>query len=209
MATVPRDRREFLPPVDLSPVPEGWLDGEVAIDLGCGAGTFLAGEAARYPDRHFIGVERLLDRYRRTHRRVMHLPAKNAVVVRADTLSFLEVLPAASVAHLHLLFPDPWPKRRHHHRRMVQQPFLKEAHRVLRPDGWLDLVTDHAEYFLWMERELAKFSAFERQQWPQDPGRPRTDFEQRFLARGQSIHTMRMKKLSAMMGPLIHTAHLL
>lgn len=194
MTTRPPDRRQFLPPVDLSPIPEGWLDGEVTIDLGCGAGRFLASEAARFPTRRFIGVERLLDRTRQTQRRLAQLPSQNAVIVRADTLSFLEALPEASAGQLHLLFPDPWPKRRHHHRRMVQRPFFAEAYRVLRPGGQLDLVTDHAGYFSWMERETVEFNRFERQPWPEDPDRPRTDFEQRYLEEGRTIQAMRLMR---------------
>jgi tRNA (guanine-N7-)-methyltransferase len=68
--------------------------------------------------------------------------------VRAEALYFLaEFVTDASLSVLHVYFPDPWPKARHHKRRLVQEPFMKQAGRVLEAGGRLQIVTDHAEYF--------------------------------------------------------------
>lgn len=188
--------RTFLPPLDLSPIPTGWLDGAIPleIDLGCGKGTFLVEMARRFPERRFIGVERQIERVRKTGRKAAGLAVPNAVIVRAECLRLLEALPDARVDHIHLLFPDPWPKRRHHPRRLVQRPFLEAACAILKPHGLLDLVTDHPDYAAWMRREVDRFGRFEKLPWPEDPERPQTDFERKFRAQGLPIHHLRLRK---------------
>jgi len=187
-------RLAFLPPVDLAEIPEGWLASGFEIDLGCGAGSFLAGQAARFPERRFLGVERLLDRVRRSSRRVAGLP--NAAVIRADTQQLIHALPDGCALAVYLLFPDPWPKRKQKHRRMVQEPFLTQVHRILRPSGFLELVTDHADYFRWMEREVTRHGCWRSLPWPEDSERPLTNFERQFREQGLSIHQMRLEPLA-------------
>jgi len=136
-------------------------------------------------------VERLLDRVRRSRRRVAALP--NASVIRADTLQLVHALPDGCALGVYLLFPDPWPKRKQRHRRMVQAPFLNQVHRILRPDGFLELVTDYHDYFRWMETEVARHGRWERLPWPQDKDRPLTDFERQFRQQGLAIRQMRLR----------------
>jgi len=192
------DPREFLPPVDLSAVPDAWLSGEapVEIDLGCGKGTFLIEMARRSPDRRFIGVERQIERVRKSAGKARRLGVSNAVIVRAECGLFMEALPTGSVAGIHVLFPDPWPKRRHHPRRLVQGAFLEQAWRALSPGGFLDLLTDHPGYFRWMKEEVKNCGRFRECSWPEDPARPLTDFEKLFRGRGMTIHQMRLEPLS-------------
>ena len=67
---------------------------------------------------------------------------------RADaSFFFAEFVPENSLSVVHIYFPDPWPKKRHHKRRLIQEPFLKLAHRSLIAGGRLQIVTDHQEYF--------------------------------------------------------------
>ena len=67
-------------------------------------------------------------------------------------------IPDGIIDVLHLYFPDPWPKPRHHKRRMVSDRFLGDVHRVLRPGGELRVVTDHADYWSWMEEHFARWT---------------------------------------------------
>ena len=122
------------------------------VDLGCGDGSFLMAMAAHYPERDFLGVERLLGRVRKVCRKATRRGLANARVLRLDSRYVVEwLLPEAQVSRLHLLCPDPWPKVRHHRRRLVQADFLEAVRRVLVPGGEFLFMTDHQEYFEWVE----------------------------------------------------------
>ena len=165
----------------------------VEIDLGSGPGQFLIGAARRYPDRNFLGVERLLGRVRKTRRQACRWGLQNARVLSFEigyTLQYL--LPANSVRRLHLSFPDPWPKRRHHRRRLVDLDFFTAAHAALEPGGDLCIKTDHADYFTCM-RKLAPDTPFRlADDW--DDGYPTTDFEELFIAEGLPTYRLRLVK---------------
>src|SRR5438552_7970204 len=86
----------------------------IEVDLGCGDGSFLVEIAAANPGRDFLGIERLLGRVRRAHRKITQRELTNARVFRVvTTYALRQMLPADSVALFHLMFPDPWPQRRH------------------------------------------------------------------------------------------------
>ncbi|MGH7936376.1 MAG: tRNA (guanine(46)-N(7))-methyltransferase TrmB, partial [Chthoniobacterales bacterium] len=106
------------------------------VDLGCGDGTFLVALAAKFPERNFLGVERLLGRVRSACGKAARAKLPNVRVLRIESSYAVEyLLPPASVAVGHLLFPDPWPKKRHHRRRIVTAGFIAAIHRVLKPRG--------------------------------------------------------------------------
>ena len=89
------------------------------VDLGCGDGSFLVEMAAAHPERNFLGVERLFGRVGKTAKRIALRGLTNARVLRLEsTYALAWLLPAASVSRLHLLCPDPWPKKGHHRRRL-------------------------------------------------------------------------------------------
>ena len=118
------------------------------IDLGCGDGTFLTAMARENPKHNFLGIERLLGRVRSVCRKVARLDLKNARVLRMESsYAVTNLLPAGSVTAFHLLFPDPWPKRRHHRRRAFTHEFLFSIHRALIAEGLFNIATDHTEYF--------------------------------------------------------------
>lgn len=165
------------------------------IDLGCGDGTFLTGMAAHFPERDFLGVERMLGRVSKTARKIERQQLPNARIMRLEsgyTVGWL--LPTASVSRLHLLCPDPWPKKGHAARRLVNQgEFLDGLVRILVPGGEFLLKTDDQPYF---EDALLSFESrthqFQRLDWPDDAFfYPTTDFEQDWLHMGRSIHRAR------------------
>ena len=87
------------------------------VELGCGDASFLAEYARRHPERNFIGVERLLGRLRKLDRKGRRAGLMNLRGVRIESSYFLEyLLPRHSISALHIYFPDPWPKKRHHRR---------------------------------------------------------------------------------------------
>ncbi len=192
----PPDYFRELTPAEVFPDPTRPLE----IDLGCGDGTFIAGMAAQHPERDFLGVERMLGRVDKTMRKIERMQLPNARVMRLEsayTVGWL--LPSAGVSRLHLLCPDPWPKKGHAPRRLVNQSeFLDGLHRILAPDGEFLLKTDDQPYF---EDALASFESrthqFKRLDWPDDAFfYPTTDFEQDWLNMGRSILRARWQKIA-------------
>ena len=168
-------------------------DRPLEVDLGCGDGSFLVTMAQDLPERNFLGVERLLGRVRKVCRRAHRLGLNNVKVLRLEAKYTVEwLLCPDSVSRLHLLFPDPWPKARHHKRRLVQHPFLTAVEQVLVPGGEFLFKTDDADYFEWAEEQLATFPGLKRIDWPEDAFTyAETDFERQWKAEGRSVYRLR------------------
>lgn len=126
--------------------------GPVELEIGCGKGRFVIRCAESMPETGFIAVERANRFYRVALQRANRRQLDNLKLVRTDALYLMRCfLPTASVRSIHVLFPDPWPKKRHHKRRLFSQPFLEAVERVLEDRGFLNLATDHEEYFAAIE----------------------------------------------------------
>ena len=168
----------------------------VEVDLGCGEGIFLAALAAENPGADFLGIERLLGRVRAACRKIERGGLTNARVLRFEISYAVEyLLPADSVTAFHLLFPDPWPKRRHASRRLVSENFLAALHRALRPLGIIRVATDDSEYFRQITRIASQFGGFALDLAPEGTA-PTTKFEGRFRERGVAIHRLELRKVS-------------
>lgn len=183
-------------------------DKPLEIDLGCGDGSFLIEMAKHYPDRNFLGVERLLGRVRGVCKRIQELELTNVKVLRLESQYTLEyLLEPHSVSRLHLLCPDPWPKARHHKRRLVQQDFLNILQEVLKPGGEFLFKTDHPEYHEWTQEQVDAFNAANPEKtmnpvpWPEDEEEgsfyyPKTDFQMLWESEGKKIVRLRLKQRS-------------
>lgn len=171
-------------------------DAPLEVDLGCGDGSFLLAMATHHPERNFLGVERLLGRVRKVCKRVEKAQLENVRLLRLESRYTIEwLLPEASVSRLHLLCPDPWPKARHHRRRLFQPDFLDAVRKVLAPSGEFLFMTDHPEYFEWAEDIMRTYAGLERLPWQEgDFFYPKTDFQQQWEAEGKSMHRMRLGK---------------
>ena len=193
----------FVPPDYFQELSEVFPDPTrpLEIDLGCGDGTFLTGMAAHHPERDFLGVERMLGRVDKTMRKIEHMQLSNARILRLEssyTVGWL--LPKGGVSRLHLLCPDPWPKKKHAARRLVNQSeFLDGLTRILAPGGEFLLKTDDLPYF---QDALVSFESrthqFRRLEWPDDAFfYTTTDFEKGWLAQGRSINRARWQLVAA------------
>lgn len=158
----------------------------VELELGCGDGSFLLQWAAQNPGRNYLGVERLKGRVTKIDRKGRRLGLSNLRGLRLEASYVLDwKIAPKSLAALHVYFPDPWPKKRHQKRRLIQEPFTKLAAHVLAPGGFLYLRTDHSEYFEQMEAVMTAAVQFERCEEPAGLLDVKTDFESHFNAEGK------------------------
>jgi tRNA (guanine-N7-)-methyltransferase len=190
---------EFVPvdyfrKIELAEICHG--DRPLEVDLGCGDGSFLMEMAREFPERDFLGVERLLGRVRKVCKKATRRGLGNARVLRLDSRYVVEwLLPAGSVSRLHLLCPDPWPKLRHHRRRVIQHSFLEAVRTALVPGGEFLFMTDHEEYFQWAAAKVEEFGKLDRLEWNEDSFfYPRTDFQVQWEAEGKSMFRLRCRK---------------
>jgi tRNA (guanine-N7-)-methyltransferase len=194
-----------LPPPEQGRVdPRSWFPRPVErleIEIGTGKGTFLVQEATLRPDVNFLGIERSAEYYRYAADRLRRRGLRNARVLYADAGEFLRFWCAGSVAAaIHVYFADPWPKTRHHKRRIVQDRTMVEFHRVLEPGGALRLVTDHDGLWAWYE-EIARRHAnlfarcpFEAPASAGDGEIAGTNFERKYRREGRGFHAMTLRR---------------
>jgi tRNA (guanine-N7-)-methyltransferase len=183
-------------PLDL--LPAGWQGAgspPLEIDVGCHKGGFLAEMAQRFPSSNFLGVERQQKRVDKARKKISRLGLANAAVVHGDGMETLAQLPELCADYVHVLFPDPWPKRRHKIRRMVRTEFLREVWRILKRRGVLRLLTDDPEYARDMEIHAAKLAEF---QPAVDEGRayPPTEFQGKFLADSRPFYGLLLRRVN-------------
>jgi len=170
--------------------------GPVTVDYGCGEGAFVLSMAKRYPAHNFLATERLALRVEKVCKAASRMGLTNLRVLRLENLYVARfILPLAAVSTSYVSFPDPWPKRAHQSRRLVQPEFLSAVRETLLPGGELRLKTDDLPYFRWMEKVIAESEGWEQMSWPEEPELPLTNFEARFIAQGLPIHrTMLVKR---------------
>ena len=127
----------------------------VELEIGMGKGTFLLDQATARPAVNFFGVEWARWFWRYASDRLRRHNCLNARTVRAEAAYFLsEFVSEGSVSVVHIYFPDPWPKARHHKRRLIQAKFMPVVERVLKSGGRLQVVTDHLDYFEQIESTI-------------------------------------------------------
>lgn len=123
-------------------------DAPLQIEVGSGKGLFLQNAALSQPEHNFLGIEVSFKYARFTAARLAKRELQNAVAVHGDGLRlFRELIPGNYLEAVHVYFPDPWWKARHRRRRVLNEAFLADVVRTLRPGGLLHFWTDVQEYF--------------------------------------------------------------
>jgi tRNA (guanine-N7-)-methyltransferase len=165
------------------------------VDLGCGDGSFLCALAAQMPEKNFLGVERMPGRIRSASHKATKI--ENVRVLHLETSYAIRyLLPPSSVEAFYLLFPDPWPKRRHQRRRVMSEDFLNAIGDALVDGGTFRMATDQSDYFKQI-RELAERSTgFSTASANGSDSFPLSTFEKRFKADGASIYRLELRKVS-------------
>jgi tRNA (guanine-N7-)-methyltransferase len=125
------------------------VSAPLEVDVGCGRGRFLIAHAGSHPNTNFLGIDRATVRLRKIDRRASQTGLTNIQLIQGDAIRVVEeILFPLSVSVFYVFYPDPWPKRRHHCRRLVSATFIDRIHATLLENGIIHLCTDHEHYFL-------------------------------------------------------------
>jgi len=120
------------------------------LEIGCGHGHWLTSFAQSCPNQFFIGIDLITRRLKKAEQKKRLHNLENVFFIKADALEFLEALPKQLIiTSTYLMFPDPWPKKRHHKKRLIQTSFLNQLSEVSQNSSSLFLRTDHHQYFEW------------------------------------------------------------
>jgi tRNA (guanine-N7-)-methyltransferase len=167
--------------------------GPVELEVGSGKGLFLLSASAAAPDRNFLGAEIAVGYARLCAAKLAAVSRTNARIIQGDA-GFLvrSLLPDACLDGMHVYFPDPWWKARHRKRRVLSEPFLLHAGRVLKPGALLHVWTDVEEYFQEAMAAAATTGLFAppREESPNAPSHDldyRTHFERRTRLAGMPV----------------------
>lgn len=132
-------------------------DSRIFLEIGFGGGEHMAHQAALHPGASIIGCEPYINGIAGLLKQIDDEKLGNIRIYPGDARLLVARLPDVSLTRVFILYPDPWPKLRHHKRRIVATPFLNELARVMKPGAELRLATDHAGYAEWMlERLLSR-----------------------------------------------------
>lgn len=122
----------------------------LTLEIGCGKGHYLSSYAAKFPEETCVGIDLISKRIEDGRRRAKNKNAENAFFVKAEAMEFLESMPLdVRLEKIFIFFPDPWPKERHHKRRLIQHEFLDYIRQFCHVGCKMYFRTDYAEYFEW------------------------------------------------------------
>lgn len=168
------------------------------LEIGCGMGETTVTIAAAHPESDYIGIEVHTPGVGSLLKAIDEAGLRNVRVIQHDAVEVLHhMIPPQSLNGLHIYFPDPWPKKRHHKRRLIQPAFITLAASRLAPGGYLHTATDWEEY---AEQMLAVLTAEPLLQntaegyAPRPAWRPETKFEARGLRLGHSVRDLLFRK---------------
>ena len=168
----------------------------VILEIGFGMGEATALIGRDFPDTGFVAVEVHKPGIGKLMARIEELELKNIRIIEGDAHPILKTMIAdKSVDGVHLFFPDPWPKKRHHKRRIVNQEFLNLVHSKIKDGGFIHIATDWVPYAEWIQEVFAASPLFtggvvERPEW-----RPVTRFEGQGITKDHQVNDLRYTKI--------------
>jgi tRNA (guanine-N7-)-methyltransferase len=176
--------------------------GPVHIEIGSGKGTFLLGQATAQPSDNFLGIEWARKYYRYSVDRIGRWGLTNVRIIRTDAAGFIaDSVPDNSIDCFHIYFPDPWPKKRHHKRRLICPANLEHLIRCLKKSGQIRIATDHADYFEQIKMVLTERSDkleeidFIKPAGAESGELTGTNFERKYLKDQRTIYTVAVRTI--------------
>ena len=169
---------------------------EVILEIGFGMGEATALIGRDFPETGFLAVEVHKPGIGKLMARIEELALSNIRIIEGDAHPIIKtMIPDASVDGVHLFFPDPWPKKRHNKRRIVNAEFLKLIHPKIKDGGFFHIATDWVPYAEYIEEVLAASPLFtggviERPEW-----RPQTRFEGQGITKDHQVNDLRYLKV--------------
>ena len=176
-------------------------DHPVELEIGTGKGAFIINAARANPQTSYLGIEWANKYYKYAADRARRWNLANIQMLRCDARDFIiSQVPSESLQCLHIYFPDPWPKKRHHKRRLFTSQFVSAAVNGLVPGGWMHVVTDVKDYFQAIEPLLAqcqqlRLADFQPRETAELGEWVGTNFERKYLAQGRTIYSCSAQRL--------------
>jgi tRNA (guanine-N7-)-methyltransferase len=172
------------------------LGRKIELDLGCGEGSFTIELAKKFPNSVIIAVDTMKGRLEKLNKKARLLNLDNILIVESEAAFFLEImLPESCLDRIHLLCPDPWPKRKHRCHRLVTSEFASLLSRKLRPDGIFHFSSDDEAYCASVKRIILADADFSP---PSDDlidiQMIRSDFEKQWLSQGKNVEHLFWEK---------------
>lgn len=159
----------------------------IVLEIGSGHGHFLTRYAAEHPQKLCVGVDLIGERIGRARKKATRGKLTHCHFIQAEARELIDALPAGvTFTEVWVLFPDPWPKKRHHKNRILQPSFFDFLAKKAAPGARLYFRTDHAEYFQWVNARMSEVKT-----WQIDPAAPwALEHETVFQARAPSYQSM-------------------
>jgi tRNA (guanine-N7-)-methyltransferase len=157
---------------------------DITFELGCGHGHWLAAYAAAHPQEFCVGIDLITHRVERSVRKQTLGKLDNVIFLKAEATEFLEALPAEVVLRkIFILYPDPWPKKKHHKHRFIQTSSLDLLAQRAAAGTRLHFRTDDLDYFEWTRTLLTEHAAWKLKEETTWPFEQTTFFEERMTAK--------------------------
>jgi tRNA (guanine-N7-)-methyltransferase len=185
--------------------PRNWFadpSKQFELEIGSGKGTFLLQEAQKRIEPNYLGIEWTAEFYRYAADRLRRNHISNVKMVYGDATEFLQFWCEDAIADvIHLYFSDPWPKTRHHKRRVIQDRTLALFHRVLKKGGVVHVVTDHDDLWEWCQEHFLRNTAlFDRVEFgaaisASEGELVGTNFERKYKREGRPFHATTLVRM--------------